>query len=78
MDQNTADRIQSLEERVNWLTTLVIVLAIAVTPLAGLIPLAIIGFLLLLPVLAFTHQWLPRIANRCGKLASIVLRPFVH
>lgn len=70
MDQEASEKIRALEERVNWLTFVVIALAIGLTPIAGLIPLAIVGFLVALPILAFTHQWLSRIARHCGKLIS--------
>lgn len=70
MDQQAAAQIRALEKRVNWLTFVVIALAIGLTPIAGLIPLAIVGFLVALPILSFTHQWLPGIARNCGRLLS--------
>jgi|GEM_PF-6612459 len=70
MDQEASTKIRALEERVNSLTVIVILLAICLSPIAGLIPLAVVGFLLALPILSFTHQWLPGIARNCGRLIS--------
>lgn len=78
MDQQTSVQIRNLEKRIHWLTAIVIVLAILLTPIAGLIPLAIIGFLAVLPILAFTHKWLPGIARHCGRMVSFCLRLLRH
>ena len=74
MEQETITKIRELEQRVNWLTMIVIVLGISLTPVAGLIPLAIVGFLVALPILSLTHKWLPVIARKFGSLLSHVLR----
>jgi hypothetical protein len=75
MDTQTSEKIRALEQRVNWLTVIVICLAVGLTPIAGVMPLAIVGFLIALPILSFTHKWLPGIARKCGRLLSFIFRP---
>lgn len=75
MDQQTSASIRDLEQRVNRLTLVVIAFGIGLTPIAGMIPLAIVGFLVALPILSFTHQSLPGIARKCGMLLSFLVKP---
>lgn len=73
MDQAEKPTIAELQLQVKWLTRAVIYLALLIAINAGLIPLALgalLGLLLLLPVLAFTHQWLPPLARQIGYLIS--------
>lgn len=70
MDQEASIKLRALEQRVNTLTVIVVLLAVGLSPIAGLIPLAVVGFLLALPILSFTHQWLPGIARNCGRVIS--------
>ena len=67
MADSTADKIRELEWKVNVLTGAVVVEALVVS---GLFPLFAAGLVLLLPILAFTHQSLPWLARRAGRLIA--------
>ena len=71
-DQATA-KIRELERRVDQLTTVAVVQSLGLALLLWpLIPIVAIGFLFLLPILAFTHKLLPGLARRCGQLLKFV------
>ena len=70
MEHSVATQVQGLEKRVEWLTSVVIVLGIALGFVSGVIPIVIVGFLFLLPILVLTHKWLPGFARSRGKLLS--------
>lgn len=75
MEDNTAAKIQKLERRVDTLTTAAIIQGIALAYLLQVIPIVAIGFLFLLPILAFTHQYLPAFARECGRFLKFITRP---
>ena len=77
-DQQTTIRIRDLEHQNKWLARSLTVLAIVLGFVSGLIPLAILGLMVLLPVLAVIHQWLPGIARSCGQLLHLVFGPTRH
>lgn len=76
MDQQVAERIRILEQRVHSLTIAVIALTIGLAFVSGLLPLTLTGFLVLLPILVFTHPFLPKIARYCGRWFSFARRTF--
>lgn len=67
-----AAKIRELERRVDTLTTFAIVQSIGLAFLLPLIPIVALGFLCLLPILAFTHKYLPALARKCGQLLKFV------
>lgn len=76
MSHQEIDRIQELERRVGQLTTVVIVQSVAlVLALVRFAPIAALGFVLLLPILAFTHHRIPTLARKCGRLLSFLNKP---
>lgn len=66
------DEIRELKTQVQRWKKVAIGLAVALTFSLGLIPLAVVAFLLALPILAFTHQYLPRLARMLGRCCSWV------
>ena len=68
MRQPTATRVSELEKRVSLLTRIVIVQAIALAYFCRVLGIMVFAFLVLLPILAFTHQKIPALARRCGRL----------
>jgi hypothetical protein len=83
MNEQDSARIRELERRVDFLTTVVAVLtiytlyqivpSILILLLFGF-PALLIGFLLLLPILAFTHQYLPAFSKKCGRAVKFVMK----
>ncbi|HEY4260272.1 MAG TPA: hypothetical protein VGM98_08930 [Schlesneria sp.] len=65
-------RIRDLERKVELLTYASIVQVIGLAYLLGLLSFAILCFLLLLPLLFFTHKRLPAMARRCGRWFSFI------
>ena len=72
MDDHATTKIRALERRVDTLTTVAVVQCLALAYLLQLVPIVAIGFLLLLPILAYTHQLLPAVAKKCGQLLKFV------
>ncbi len=67
MADSTADKIRELEWKVNVLTGVVVVETLV---FSGFFPLFAAGLVLLLPILAFTHQYLPWLARQAGRLIA--------
>ena len=70
MNENDAARIHELERRVNLLTWLAIIQVVALAFLLGLAPIAAVSAIVLLPILAFTHNRIPPLARKLGRLFS--------
>ena len=76
MNQQESTRIRELERRVGQLTTFAVVQGVALVILLfrpG--PLVAIGFIVLLPILAFATQRLPAFARACGRFFSFLSHP---
>jgi nitrate reductase NapE component len=77
MNQSDSARLRALEQRVEWLTFTVTVLAACVAFSLGLIQVllaGVFGFVLLLPILAYTHKFLPAAARSIGRFCSMIVR----
>ncbi|MDB5341224.1 MAG: hypothetical protein JWN70_6843 [Planctomycetaceae bacterium] len=71
MNQSPSARISELERRVGVLTNVAIIQTIALAYLLQVLAIAVMAFLVLLPILAFTHKRIPALAKRCGRLFSL-------
>ena len=74
MDETASTHERALELQVNWLTRLVNVLLVVLGIVTGVIPFAVISFIILLPILVFVHPSIPGIARRFGRLLSFAVR----
>ena len=70
MDELASTQVRELELQVNWLTKLVKVLLVGLGIVTGVIPFAVISFIVLLPILVFVHPYIPGIARRFGRMLS--------
>ncbi len=75
MDESASAQVRTLELQVNWLTKLVKILLIGLGVISGLIPFAVISFIILLPILVFVHPSIPGLARRIGRMLSFAFRP---
>lgn len=71
MNQELLARIEALENRVNWLTLIVVVLLFAYLGFFTYVALALV---FLIPLLVVTHRFLPAVARHCGRWTSYFRR----
>ena len=83
MDQTEKSAILELQQQVKLLTRAVIFLVALLALTTGLIPMILLAVLVLstlglflLPILAFTHQWIPPLARQIGLLISYLVPRF--
>jgi hypothetical protein len=74
MNETASPQVRELELQVNWLAKLVNILLVVLGIVTGVIPFAVISFIILLPILVFVHPSIPGIARRFGRMLSFAFR----